>query len=320
MTLRASSGLNCLNKVYKLRIYQNNVKLSIITSMHNNNKLILDILDNLFFPSLLNNANKYYEFILVDDLSPKKRETELIIKKYEKQLKSKFGKFIFIKNKTNLGFAKSFNKAASKATGEVLILANDDLYFPKNSITDLYKQTKIKKYGLIGPSTNEKGAWTKQYLKSANDIKDFSKNEIKNIEKTYINTKKCFNNEIREADVLAGFCFSIRKEIFNEFGGFPEIYGRGYFEDTDLAKQINKKYRLGISPGIFIYHGGPDGASNSFKHTKDKFKLFKKNFKIFSKRNNGYIKTIIYLLKGFIYVNGLHKISKKYSRFLKKNV
>ncbi len=294
------------------------MKISIISSMYNNNKLILEILDNLFFPSLLNNASKEYEFILVDDISPLKKETLILIKKWEKKLKSKFGKFTFVQNSKNLGFAKSFNRGVSKASGEILILANDDLYFPKKSIENLYLQTKNKKYGLIGPSTNEKGAWTKQYLKSTRDIRDFSLDEINYIEKTYIDAKKCFGNKIYSVDMLAGFCFSIRKEVFEEFGGFAEIYGRGLFEDTELASKIRKKYLLGLVSGVFIYHGGPEGASNSFKFLENRFKIFKGNFKTYSKRNGGYLRTIVYLFKGFFYVCGLHKISRNFSKYLRK--
>jgi len=47
---------------------------------------------------------------------------------------------------------------------------------------------------------------------------------------------KC--NISREVTAITGACFIIRRGLFNKVGGFDTVFGRGYYEDMDLAMKI----------------------------------------------------------------------------------
>jgi hypothetical protein len=47
--------------------------------MHNRTQASIDVMDALFFPSLLRNAAKDWELIIVDDASPLKQQTNALM-------------------------------------------------------------------------------------------------------------------------------------------------------------------------------------------------------------------------------------------------
>jgi GT2 family glycosyltransferase len=67
---------------------------------------------------------------------------------------------------------------------------------------------------------------------------------------------------------LQGHAFLIRREVFQEAGGFDRAYGRGYYEDVDLGRRLDQRgFRLGIHPDARIQHkgGGSFGRGRSFR-------------------------------------------------------
>lgn len=244
------------------------ISTTIITSMHNRNKNVLEIIDNLFFPSLLNNGSKEMELILIDDYSPLKIETEKIVAKYLPNLKNVFGSVIFKRNTLNLGFAKSYNRGINMAKGKYLLIVNDDVYFPMNSIKKLTDTlSEPGNYGLAGPITNTPNSWSFQYCKQAPRIKSYSQETIKKIEQFSIWLAEKMKEKRMPTENLSGFCFAIDAVLFKKMGGFKENYKYGYFEDTDLFRRINNEYgkeKIVINMEIFIVHGGVGGSSATF--------------------------------------------------------
>lgn len=56
---------------------------------------------------------------------------------------------------------------------------------------------------------------------------------------------------------LGGYAFLIRREVFQQMGGFDTIFGRGYYEDVDLGRRLNQSgWRIGMHPDTHIYHKG----------------------------------------------------------------
>jgi glycosyltransferase involved in cell wall biosynthesis len=54
---------------------------------------------------------------------------------------------------------------------------------------------------------------------------------------------------------LSGYAFLIRRSVFEALGGFDPIFGRGYFEDTDLSRRILAAgHWMGVHPGASIHH------------------------------------------------------------------
>jgi GT2 family glycosyltransferase len=54
---------------------------------------------------------------------------------------------------------------------------------------------------------------------------------------------------------LSGYAFLIRRSVFEALGGFDGIFGRGYFEDTDLSRRILRAgHWMGVHPGATLHH------------------------------------------------------------------
>ena len=80
---------------------------------------------------------------------------------------------------------------------------------------------------------------------------------------------------------LQGHAFLIRREVFQEAGGFDPAFGRGYYEDVDLGRRLDMRgWRLGVHPDARIHHegGGSFGRGRSFR------KLVKRNRALFFSR------------------------------------
>ena len=71
-----------------------------------------------------------------------------------------------------------------------------------------------------------------------------------------------------ETHRLQGHAFLIRRDVFEEVGGFDPAFGRGYYEDVDLGRRLNHRgWRLGVHPDASIQHkgGGSFGRGRSFR-------------------------------------------------------
>jgi GT2 family glycosyltransferase len=70
---------------------------------------------------------------------------------------------------------------------------------------------------------------------------------------------------------LAGYAFLIRRSVFQEVGGFDPVFGRGYYEDIDLGRRIDRhSWRMGVHPEALIYHkgGGSFGRGLAYRALK----------------------------------------------------
>jgi len=278
--------------------------------MYNQKKEVLDVIENLFFPSLINNASSDKEVILIDDCSPLEKETKELFEKNLEGL-SKFGNVIFKRNNKNKGFAGAFNEGTSLASGKNLVITNDDIYLPEGSVSSLVNTLQENDhFGLVGPIVNAKDVWSYQYCKQSPRIKSYSKEEIKKIEDFSVLCKKKMKGMRIKTDVLSGFCWAVDTTRIKEEGGFDEDYKNGSFEDTDLVRKMSKKYDMIINPEIFVYHGDlkNNHVSLNQDRTKRHYNELKNTFKF--ARKNGYFTTLKHLSKGIYRSTGRDTVSE----------
>lgn len=243
--------------------------VSIITSMYNRKPGVLETIDKLLFPSLLNNGGSDMELLIIDDCSPLENETGILVKKYLRDLKSAFGNVIFTRNGFNFGFAKSFNRGIFMAGGKKILVTNDDVYFPQNSISRLVATlNEPEGYLIVGPITNSSNVWSFQYCKQAPLLKSYAPAEIAKLEKfsswLYVQMK----GQRMTADNLCGFCFAADSALLKELHGFDDKYSYGFYEDTDLMQRIAKEYgeqKIAVNLEVFVGHGGIQGPSETMK-------------------------------------------------------
>lgn len=151
-------------------------------------------------------------------------------------------------NNSNLGFAKGCNQGASAASGNALLFLNNDTVVTKNWLNNLIScLNSHPQIAAVVPVSNlAAGSQIPVAYKSTKEMEVFACHFNK------INPSKW-----RPTDVASGFCFLIKKPVFQLLGGFDEQFENGFFEDTDLVLRIRRAgYRVMIAGDTFVHHFG----------------------------------------------------------------
>lgn len=234
-------------------------KISIIILSYNHPdlmKLTIDSVSNQsFYPNM--------EIIIVDNNS--NTETIQLLKKYQSQSNIKI-----IFNKTNYGFAKGNNIGLKAATGDYLILLNNDVIVTPGWISRLLFHLNNKSnIGLVGPVTNSIGNEAKiDITYDYHNQNQIITNALKYTSKHWGDTLKVNN--------IAAFCWIVSCQTYQKFGGLDERFGQGMFEDDDYCHRIiTSGKEILIADDVFIHHFG--GASFKQIKSADYQKLFNNN-------------------------------------------
>mgnify|MGYP005786168177 CR=1 FL=1 len=161
-----------------------------------------------------------------------------------------------ITNEENLRFLRNCNHAAAYARGEYILFLNNDTQVQKDwlrTLVDLIESdTKI---GMVG----SKLLYPDGFLQEAGGIiwKDGSGWNYGNRQNPN-NSEFCY---VREVDYISGAAIMIRKNLWEEIGGFDERYVPAYCEDSDLAFEVRKHgYKVMYQPKSEVIHF--EGISN----------------------------------------------------------
>jgi len=242
------------------------MKTSIVVSMYNARGKVVNLVDTMFIPSVVRNGSLEKELVLLDDASPLEKETSEMVSKHLPELKNKFGNVIFERNSKNMGFGESYNKGIGMTSGKFLVLCNDDLYLPLNSIDSLISVLdRNREIGAVGPITNCKASLSPQYCKQAPKLEGYSFEDFQKQEDFAKKAKELMGDRLVETDFFSGSCLASRKDVLKYVGRFDKRFKHGYYEDNDLIKMINKTKKVVISAGTYISHDSPNGASISMK-------------------------------------------------------
>ncbi len=243
------------------------IRGTIVASMYNARPDVLEVIERLFFPSLIRNASPQLQFILLDDASPLREETERLVARFASDLRRAFGDFQFLRNPRNLGFAGSYNRGMRRAEGEHVILINDDVYLPQGSLESLldilHSEVGV---GLVGPVTN----WVCGYQNTRlfPRLKDFSPSELERIEAFARELRRRVGRRVIPVTRLIGFCLAISGDLIREIGYLDESFTHGLYEDDDYCLRARKVgYRVLVDVATFVEHGGPRGGGMSFRQS-----------------------------------------------------
>ncbi|RDE36279.1 glycosyltransferase [Parageobacillus thermoglucosidasius] len=152
-------------------------------------------------------------------------------------------------NKENLGFPKGCNQGIEIATGENILLLNNDTIVTKNwldnLLTCLYSSDDI---GAVGPVTNSAAYY------STIPVSYTSIDEMHQFAASY---NVSDSNKWEERLKLIGFCMLIKREAIDKVGLLDERFTPGNFEDDDYSVRLRKAgYRLILCKDTFIHHYG----------------------------------------------------------------
>ncbi len=177
-----------------------------------------------------------------------------------------------ILNEENLGFSAGNNVGLKAATGEVLVLLNNDTYVTPGWVRTLCAHLRRDPgLGLVGPITNNIGNEARIEIEYA-DLTDM-------IRKAGEYTRAHAGRSIPLHNA-AFFCVAMPREVYERVGPMDEDFGVGFFEDDDYCRRVHLEgYRVATAEDVFVHHHL--SASFDSLGAERKQALFEKNKAIY---------------------------------------
>lgn len=237
-------------------------RVSVIVLCYNNVEFTRACLDSLErysdYPNL--------ELIAVDNASSD--ETPQVLSEWAAAAPNR----MHIANSRNLGFSAGNNVGLVAATGDYLVILNNDTYVTPGWVRSLMRHLmRNPKAGLVGPVTNNIGN------EARIDIHYASMEEM--IERAGEYTRSHPGHSF-PIDTAAFFCIMMTRRAYEAVGPMDEDFGVGFFEDDDYCRRLALQgFEVRCADDVFVHHH----LSASFDKLKAEVKqeLFEKNKKIY---------------------------------------
>lgn len=154
-----------------------------------------------------------------------------------------------IRNEQNLGFPKAVNQGIKAATGDIIVILNNDTLVTPGWLDRLEKH--LETYDIVGPVTNSiSGPQQVPFTADTFQIPAF--------------------DIIKPWHRLVFFCVAIKRGVIDKIGLLDEQFSPGNFEDDDYClRAIEAGFKLGIAFDVFITHlGSATHKSLNLDHQK----------------------------------------------------
>jgi len=230
--------LDYYNKTYSESTNYYLPKVSIIILNWNGKEYIKRCLDSVL---KVKYPKDKLEVIVVDNASTD-GSPEIIEREYPN--------VILIRNSKNLGYAMGNNIGIKKATGEIIILLNNDTYVDERFIMEIVKFMKRPDVGIVGslllyPSKVIQSCGCKEKFLGFWECPGAG---------LTLEEGKSLCKDGMEVDYVSGAALAIKREVIDKIG-LLDPYFFAYMEDVDWCYRArNAGYRIVVAANSIVYH------------------------------------------------------------------
>jgi GT2 family glycosyltransferase len=180
-----------------------------------------------------------------------------------------------ILNDRNLGFAAGNNLGLREATGEFLVVLNNDTQVTHGWVRTMLKHfRRHPRLGMLGPVTNNIGNEAKI------DIEYTTPQEMAERAADYTLRRGGRLHPLRTA---AFFCVMLRAAVYRQVGELCEDFEIGFFEDDDYCRRVEAAgWDIACAEDVFVHH--ELSASFSKLPGEERQRLFEKNLRLYESK------------------------------------
>jgi GT2 family glycosyltransferase len=211
-------------------------RASVVVLTHDNlaftRMCLASVLENTDYPN--------YELIVVDNASSDGTVEEL------QRLAASIPNVKIVLNEHNVGFGPGNNQGLAAATGEILVLLNNDTVVPRGWLTRLARHLDDATIGLIGAATN------RSCNEAQIDIPYQTYGEFQAVARSQGERHERERYPIRMPMM---FCVAFRRDTYERLGPLDERYEVGMFEDEDYALRAKAAgLQVAWTPEVYVHH------------------------------------------------------------------
>lgn len=181
-----------------------------------------------------------------------------------------------ILNDRNLGFAAGNNVGLAAASGQYLVILNNDTVVTRGWVLTMLRHfQEDPNAGLVGPVTNNIGNEARIETRYGNDLAAMRPQAMR---QTLLHMGRHFR--IRTA---AFFCAMMSRATYEKCGPLSEEYGLGFFEDDDYCRRVEAQGAYSLcAEDVFVHHH----LSASFNKlpSREREELFARNKAIYESK------------------------------------
>lgn len=239
-------------------------KTSIVILAYNNLKLTKECIASVY-----EHTQRDFEIILIDNGSKDD------VPGYAAALTEKYPNVTYIRNTENHGYAYGCNQGIANATGEYIVLLNNDIVCTPGWLSkQLAVLTLDDSIGVVGPRTN--------YAGGAQMIHDVPYKNVSEMLDYAYEWGTDHAGQVALLPRLTGLCMVMHRRVVEAIGGLDTTFGIGNFEDDDFCMRVLRAgFKLALVNDVFIHHYG----SATFRQMNlDYTALMNENFEIFTSK------------------------------------